>query len=151
MLYFFIAVFIAALFVLLIAWLTEWGCSKLGVKIKFKSFKTFYNINRDRWTLHDGYVQCRIDNDSYVKYGRLFSTDQSFYFDPIDFLKYKLWIHSKHKCDQQLENAEITAKMLAMVKQDIETIEIRAKQYQAQGIDDMQRILSHINMKGPKG
>lgn len=112
-------------------------------KIKYKSFKTFYNLNPCRWDLDDGYVWCRTINQN-----SCYGSKEIFRFGFIGYCRYCYWIKRNEKRENEIENAEVTAKMLYAVKQDIETVEIRAKQYQDQGIKDMQRILNHLNAKG---
>lgn len=72
-----------------------YGCSG---KINFKSFKAFYAMNPELWTLCDGYVE-------YTKYqdnGTLFETRVSgrLGFNQIDAIKYQIW---RKKLEKQKE------------------------------------------------
>lgn len=138
-----VIIFIVILFVLLAAWFVPWVESRLGAKIKYKSFKTFYAINPNRWDLYDCYVECEIvDKDG--AYGGIFTLKESFHFGPIDFLRYRLWMKNEEKREKKIDNANATAKMLASVKYDIEKTERQAKKYSNQAIDDMLQIVNNL-------
>lgn len=79
-----------------------YGCSG---KISFKSFKAFYAMNPELWTLYDGYVEytkykLNVNGNYYEGYisGRLG-------FNQIDALKYQIW---HKKLDKQQEQERIT-------------------------------------------
>lgn len=141
-----IIVFIAVLFVF-IWWMVSWYCAKnTGPKIKFKSFKTFYELNPDRWDLYDDHIACKVI-DHNGAYKGLFTHKELFWFGPIDFLKYKSWMWHQERHENKLNNAEVTARMIASVKHDIETIERRANKYQNQAANDLQHILNNIKQQ----
>ena len=93
-------------------------------KIKFKSFKNFYELNPDRWILHDDCVGCKSE-----RFYTSFVADR-FHFGFVDFYRYKLWMHSLERQKENKRKAQITARMVAAVKQDIEANEKKAKKYQ---------------------
>ena len=94
-------------------------------KIKFKSFKTFYDLNPKRWKLKETSVICKDSNSG--AYAGLFTTFQTveyrFYFNFIDSIRYHRWHKNIDKYNTSQANAQITAKMLAVVKQDISKVE----------------------------
>lgn len=139
MLYLFIGLLAVAVFICLILWLCSWSESKHGAKIKFKSFKMFYNLNPERWILRHYYVVCITK----IAYGMNFGEDY-FYFGPIDFLRYGMWMCENERHKKQANKAEMTARMLAAVKQDIENTENKAKKYQNKAINDLQNILENL-------
>lgn len=90
---------------------------KNGAKLKFKAFKSFYNINPDRWDLRDGSVICK--DSSYIKY--------YFYFSLIDYIKYKFWRRNLDKREAERKHAESTARMIDAVKQDIKRMDLMSQ------------------------
>ena len=109
---------IVALFTMLVFWLVSLGdCPK----IKFSSFKKFYEINPDRWHLSDDYVACRKDNS----FG-IISTNFGF----VDFYRYKLWRMNSDRRDRQKSRTKNLADIIACVKKDIEhTEQVAAQKY----------------------
>lgn len=99
--------------------LTLIGYETNGVKIKFKSFKKFYEINPDRWDLCYGYVRCNT--------GKMFIYED-FHFGFIDFIKYKLWYKMLERNQNKRREAESISRMITAVKQDIANTECIAKQ-----------------------
>lgn len=86
--------------------------------IDFESFKKFYNINPDRWELHDEYVCCATK----IEYDMIWKSE-NFQFNYLDYQKYKKWLKNKQEYDKKLKHAKSTAEMIAVVKQDIEKLE----------------------------
>ena len=136
----FLSIFaVAAFLVFLIYTLICWYDAKNGcrAKIKYKSFKKFYNLNPDRWILRDGWVDCFCD----------YSNSYSFYFSYFDWFKYEHFAESIEKHKEKQKANECTAKMLAAVKQDIERHDkVYAAKTQS-SIDDMQHIINSLRMK----
>ena len=89
-----------------------------GAKLKFKTFKSFYNINPDRWDLYDGSVICK-DKDYRKQY---------FHFGLIDYIKYKFWRRNLDKHEKEKEEAESIARMIDTVKEDIRRMDLCAQQ-----------------------
>ena len=91
-----IAISLVALFVILICTLCDWSWGKSYAKnvIKFKTFKSFYIINPDRWDLRDDWV---LFYKSCTSYGSYYG-DYAFRFNYIDYIQYKIW---KRKIDKQ--------------------------------------------------
>ena len=88
-------------------------------KIKFESFKKFYDINPNRWELHDDHVNCLIE----TYYNSLLNKYERFQFDFVDYRKYVRWLKNKKERDKEMANMESTAKMIAAVRQDISKLE----------------------------
>ena len=108
--------FIIVFIFLIIFWSESIGNS---TKIKFSSFKKFYEVNPYRWNLYDDGVSCRRDGT----YGTI-----STHFGFIDFYRYKLWRKSLDKRDREKEHAKDLAIIIANVKKDIENTERVAAQ-----------------------
>ena len=99
--------------------MTALGPSDRGyANIDFESFRKFYNINPERWELHDDYVRCVTK----FKYDIAWDYEQ-FQFNFVDYQKYKKWLNNKKQHDKDVADMKSTAKMIAAVKQDIEKIE----------------------------
>lgn len=100
-----------------------------GPIIKFKSFKNFYELNPDRWKLYDSHVACKTESEHIVRsiYRECYD-DLKFGF--IDSCRYKYWKHSLDKRKQEKYNTQVTARMIAAVKQDIAASEEKAQKYQ---------------------
>lgn len=109
-------------------------------KIKFKSFKNFYELNPDRWRLHDDTVGCKIDFKSMGNFN-ICINDDKFHFGFIDFYRYKLWKNNLDKRKENKRKAQITASMVAAVKQDIASNEQKAQQYQDEAVQTLWTIL----------
>lgn len=105
-----------ALVVMAVIWYESIGNS---VKIKFSSFKKFYDVNPYRWNLYDDGVSCRRDNT----YGVI-----STHFGFIDFYRYKLWRKGLDKRDREKEHAKNMSIIISNVKKDIENTERVAAQ-----------------------
>lgn len=112
--------FVAAITLVIMA--VFWSLSIVGVKIKFSSFKKFYDVNPYRWNLCDDGVTCRRDDT----YGTV-----STHFGFIDFYRYKLWRKGLDKRDREKEHAKDLAIIIANVKKDIENTErVAAQKYE---------------------
>lgn len=123
----------------LIACLIDWATTVPSApKIKYKSFKTFYNLNPDRWELHCGYVWCRTINKN-GSYGK-----EIFRFGFIDYIRYYFWMLGAEKRKNEMDNSEAIARMLASVKYDIEKTERQAKKHSNQAIDDLHQIVNNL-------
>lgn len=110
-----IATLLVTLGILFLNWLFE--RSNVKNVIKFKSFKSFYNINPGRWELKNNYVEFKRPNYSYY-----FSDYKTYYFGFgfIDYYKYKLWKHSLKKQREQIKSCKEMQEVLNIVKADIE-------------------------------
>jgi hypothetical protein len=110
-------------------------------KIKFKSFRIFYDINPKRWRLGDYFVVCK-DSNKGSCYWSLFNVDVEyrFYFNFIDSIRYRRWHKNIDKYNTSQANAQITAKMLAAVKQDIAKVEQLAQSEFNQANDIIQEV-----------
>lgn len=96
-------------------------------KIKFTSFKKFYEINPKRWQLNHGTVDCRTDTFVYEK----------FHFSYFDFYKYRSWFNKLWNSKQQEKHNKSIQRMMDAVKQDIANSEAEAKKIQHQAFDDL--------------
>lgn len=106
-----------------LVWMIIWWSDSKGnsTKIKFSSFKKFYEVNPYRWSLCDDHVTCRIDNS----FGSI-----STHFGFIDFYRYKLWRRNLDKRNKEKEHAKDMAIIIANVKKDIENTErVAAQKY----------------------
>lgn len=87
-----------------ICWLTEWSdWAKEATKISFKKFKQFYNINPDRWRLDDFVVIYR------------FNSFNRFYFNPIDFWRYRSWHKKIERKKTKTKKDDLDAKALSLL------------------------------------
>ena len=81
--------------------------------IKFKSFKSFYNINPCKWELHDDYVNYR-----YYSYDRV-----KFRFNFIDYYRYRLWKHNLETQKRKAKYYKEYQDVLEEIKKDIAAFE----------------------------
>ena len=112
--------FCVSMIYLIIEYFTE----KCGAKLKFKSFKRFYNINPDRWDLDDASVacKCKCNTNSWNV------TKEYFYFGIVDHIRYKFWKRNLDKRDKEKAHAQSTARMINSVREDIQKIELLGQQ-----------------------
>ena len=116
----------------LILWWAD-GLEKDSPKIKFKSFKNFYELNNNRWYLNSDNVVC-------YTHGNSLSGRSVFHFGLIDFYKYQLWKRGLERDAEDRRKNKITELMVAAVKQDIAAAEKRAQKYQTEAIDILKAI-----------
>ena len=129
---------LSAILILIACWVDSIGSTP---KIKFKSFKNFYELNPDRWRLHDDTVVCKIDFKS-IRNFNICINDDKFHFGFIDFYRYKLWKNNLGKRKENKLKAQITARMIAAVKQDIAASEQQANKYQDEAVQTLWSILN---------
>lgn len=112
-------VFGLPLTVVLIVLITIWCDAKCpnDVKLKFSSFKKFYELNPSRWVLYGTGVLCCNDEGGTI----------STYFGFIDFYRYLLWWKRLDKRKEDKEQAKSLASIVAVVKKDIENAELHAQ------------------------
>lgn len=79
------------------------NCPSGGIRLKFKTFRSIYNINPNRWDLHDGYVR-------FIKEPYAWGTSYKFGF--IDYFRYKYW---KYRLDKQKSRKYETEQILELV------------------------------------
>ena len=103
-------------------------------KMKFKAFRTFYDINPSRWELWYNSVECKIPKKS------LFSEKEAFCFNYIDTLRYHHWYNVLHNHKQEQSNNKSIAKMLSAVKQDIADLETKAQREQNEALETLRNI-----------
>ena len=99
---------------------------KLGPKIKFNSFRTFYEINPKRWDIwNDQYVECKIPIEGayYINSTR----GEEFHFSYIDTHRYIWWKRQLVKRKSNTDNDKATLRMLEAVKLDIAALEDQSK------------------------
>ena len=121
-----------ALFVCILISTIRYYEEKSGVKIKFKTFKHFYNVNPDRWDLYDGSIRCNGETKEY------------FYFGIIDYIKYKFWRRSLDKQQREQEDMKSVARMIGYVKADIKKMELLSQQE----LEQAKREIANIFIKG---
>lgn len=99
---------------------------KNNPKIKFNTFKKFYEINPDRWKLSsdteykNNYVACYMTRH---ECSMLSTGYYGFRFGLIDYRRYTHWLNHMEKQKTDLKNMQLMADMIAVVKQDIEKLE----------------------------
>lgn len=120
---------------------------KNNPKIKFNTFKKFYEINPDRWKLSNdteyknNYVACYMTRHE----GSMLSTGyHRFRFGFIDYRRYTHWLKHIEKQKTNLKNMQLMADMIAAVKQDIANMENLAQQQKKQAIDNITSILNNL-------
>ena len=112
-------------------------------KIKFKSFRSFYDINKSRWTLFDtnynnyycNKVECGTES---TYYGYRDNVIMRFGF--IDYYRYILWRKSLIKIKKKKENKKDIEKVLNAVKQDIDKMNEQSRKE----IEEGKRILNSV-------
>jgi hypothetical protein len=107
-------------------------------KIKFESFKKFYEINPTRWTLQHSMVGCKTKLEC--------SGGELFRFSFIDYIEYKLWKNDLARSRTQEQHNKVTKRMLDAVKQDIADSEAKAKSMQNKAIDDLTKWANDNNL-----
>jgi len=144
-----------------IEYLNEWNkLSKGKTKIKFRTFKHFYNINPDRWRLWDDYVTCIVGKEPYEEYDWVFDFSNHRYervsstryvdktqdlaFDFIDYIKYRWWLRTKEKHKAEKSHTEVMSQVINVVKKDIENLEALAEKQINEGIDSVNNVLSNL-------
>ena len=110
-------------------------------KISFKSFKRFYEINPDRWELNGSYVKCL---DRHPVYSTYISASERFDFNFIDYIRYDNWRKSNRNKQMHKKKMESTARMLALVKQDVEQFESKANAQTNQATDNIRDIINNM-------
>ena len=116
-----IIIFLVVLSIMFIIWLCEDSMRAVynsNGYIKFKSFVSFYNINPNRWDLHDSHIEFR-------NYTSLRYVHDRYCFRFIDFYRYKLWKYKKEKYATQVKNNQAYQEMIDILKQDIADYEKR--------------------------
>ncbi len=120
------------LFVTLLSWLDS--CCTIENRIKFKSFKSFYNINPDRWELCSGYVKCRQGSFKYI----------DFKFNYWDWYKYNHFHREQKKIKKNMESNKKYAKMIELVKLDIANFEAQNQKNIQAAAADIREIVSRM-------
>lgn len=100
-------------------------------KIKFASFKKFYEINPNRWALCSGHVECKIDDKYY--------NPEKFRFSYIGYWKYQSWRKQQQNILKQEKHNESIKRMMDAVKQDIAASEAEAKNAQAKLMEELRK------------
>ena len=111
------------LIVSLISWCDD--CLGITNKIKFKSFKSFYNVNPSRWDLKSGYVICE---DPKKYHGILFK------FNYFDWWRYQKFLIDQIEIEKNAKSNTDYARMIELVKSDIASLEAQAKAEYEQGL-----------------
>ena len=106
-------VIIIVIIIKLITNYTNNGCNNLGPRIKFESFKLFYDINPDRWELRNNDAVYKPHNHRKIY----------FHFNIVDYYKYKHFCKVKESCAiHQKYNKEISV-TIESVQKDIQECE----------------------------
>lgn len=121
----------AVLGLALMVWASDVNNARHSAKIKFKTFKHFYEINPDRWVLHEDCVLCKLE----------YMVCEKLRFGFIDFLRYVLWRTAKNRNNVKKGQVESMSKVIAAVKEDIKNLEIFAEQQVNEGVDMINDIL----------
>lgn len=87
--------------------------------IKFKAFKTFYELNPDRWTVYswENRVKCRTASGNSVH----------FRFGRIDYMRYKKYLKNEEKRKKELKDAKDMERVLAAVRSDVRSLQKKAE------------------------
>lgn len=88
--------------------LYDWdNYSRDYIRMKFKTFLSFYVINPDRWRLYCDYIEYRPNNTS-------------FGFNLIDWVRYKIWKMRLNKWQTKQEHLKKYQYTLELIKKDLE-------------------------------
>lgn len=109
--------------------------------IKFAAFVSFYNINPNRWILHDQYVQCKI---VYQHQRGKYESLELFHFSYIDTKRYEKWKRCKEKTREEERKYEKMAWLISTVKEDIKNLESQAAAEKAKGVEIIKGIVYDI-------
>ena len=99
-------------------------------KIKFESFKKFYEINPNRWMCYYAIVECKIKH---------IADTEKFRFGYLDYLEYRSWLKQREEHNEQERHNRSTKRMMDVVKQDIAVSEAEAKRVQDKAFDDLMK------------
>lgn len=89
-------------------------CPFGGIRLKFKTFRSIYNINPYRWYLHDGDVL-------FVNGSNAWGTCYKFGF--IDYFQYKYWKYRLDKQKSRKYEAEQILELVSTARQDLAKFE----------------------------
>lgn len=105
----------AIFFIMLAKWAIE--LPRNSQFIKFKSFLSFYNINPDRWSLENDYVE--FFKTEYYSYGSAIR----YKFNFIDYYRYLHWHKRQKKREKLKKEMDNINKMIQIIKKDIAKLE----------------------------
>lgn len=134
---------IIATIIFLVSYSDYYGTTEDIPKIKFSTFRTFYEINPSRWSLSSHTVKCKIprkDIKDNNLYGGLFYIEECFAFNYIDTFRYNRWNKKLNNYNTYQSNVKATARMLEAVKQDIANLESQAQREQSEAIEILRSI-----------
>ena len=125
------------------------------IKIKFKSFVYFYNINPNRWELKHSYVTFKSDYKPPIDHAsKLLSyapeyVYTKFRFGLIGCVRYKLWKLRKDKNDKILKDCEEYQKVLDVIAGDIRKAKDEASRLNKEGLNILNKVVENkeINTK----
>lgn len=98
--------------------------------MRFKSFLSFYNINPNRWELHDDYIV--FHNHTSYRFA-----DDIYCLKFIDFYRYKLWKRKEEKYVAQVKSNQKYQEMIDIIKQDIADYEKRNQKEVAEKLNEI--------------
>lgn len=99
------------------------GYNDLGPAIKFATFKTFYDINPERWELDSGDVTYKIPR----KHMEDCTRRVYLHFDLIGYYQYKYWLKNQSRGKRTREHDKELYMVIESVKKDIKEYEKRHK------------------------
>ena len=125
------------------------------IKIKFKSFVYFYNINPNRWELKRSYVTFKSDYKPPTDHAsKLLSyapeyVYTKFRFGLIGCVRYKLWKLRKDKNDKIFKDCEEYQRVLDVIADDIRKAKDEASRLNKEGLNILDKVLENkeINIK----
>lgn len=117
--------------IVMIAKYVEDGYCEYGTYIKYKTFKSFYNINPERWYTHDDYV-------TYSLPRKYCNSTVYLYFNFIDYYRYRYWLYDREHCENKQQHSEKLRMIAESVQKDIQDNE---KQCDAGTQDAIKEIL----------
>lgn len=114
--------------------------------ISFADFKTFYAINPERWSLHDGYVMCDIDDVNYrCKCGFPSVCVQFRFLDRIRYNRFRKRLERQERNQEYAgRKSKATLAVLNAVQSDIASLKERAQTEQSQAAEEIASILDRV-------
>jgi hypothetical protein len=105
--------------------------SRIKNKIPFKSFKSFYGVNPNRWVLESNYV-----------IGVKSSSTIEFKFNLIDTLRYKRFLRNLEKIEERIATNKEYSEMIACIREDIDSLEIQSRSEMNAAVKNIKDITS---------
>lgn len=108
------------------------------LKIKFSDFKKWYTINPDDWNCYDGYV------DKWIK---AWARRSTYYFNFIDFFRYKRWNKRRIKRRKNIANNKKLEILLLDIQADIDNFKKQIDRENEEARKTVENVRNRINME----